>query len=61
MAAVPAAGTGGTRLDHDELSTLCWMKAGLPADAGATRKELYVFEAEILKNGASHASALNNE
>ena len=37
--------------DHDELlSTLCWMKAGLPADAW--RKpgvELYVFEAEIFE------------
>jgi MEMO1 family protein len=37
--------------DHDEyLSTLCWMKAGLPADAW--RKpgvQLYIFEAEIFE------------
>jgi uncharacterized protein len=37
--------------DRDEyLSTLCWMKAGLPADAW--RKpgtQLYTFEAEIFE------------
>jgi uncharacterized protein (TIGR00296 family) len=37
--------------DRDEyLSTLCWMKAGLPADAW--RKpgtQLYIFEAEIFE------------
>ena len=37
--------------DHDEyLSTLCWMKAGLPADAWRKPDvELYVFEAEIFE------------
>jgi AmmeMemoRadiSam system protein B/AmmeMemoRadiSam system protein A len=57
---IRAGGRGGLFLpqvaqeqgwDHDELlSTLCWMKAGLPADAW--RKpgmELYVFEAEIFE------------
>ena len=37
--------------DRDEyLSTLCWMKAGLPADAWRTPgTQLYVFEAEIFE------------
>jgi MEMO1 family protein len=37
--------------DHDEyLSTLCWMKAGLPADAWRRPDaQLYVFEAEIFE------------
>ena len=57
---IRAGGRGGLFLpqvpleqgwDHDEyLSTLCWMKAGLPADAW--RKpgvQLYLFEAEIFE------------
>jgi AmmeMemoRadiSam system protein A len=57
---IRAGGRGGLFLpqvpveqgwDHDEyLSTLCWMKAGLPADAW--RKpgvQLYIFEAEIFE------------
>jgi hypothetical protein len=37
--------------DHDEyLSTLCWMKAGLPADAWRKPDtQLYIFEAEIFE------------
>ena len=37
--------------DHDEyLSTLCWMKAGLPADAWRKPDvQLYVFEADIFE------------
>jgi AmmeMemoRadiSam system protein B/AmmeMemoRadiSam system protein A len=37
--------------DHDEyLSTLCWMKAGLPADAWRKPEtQLYIFEAEIFE------------
>ena len=37
--------------DHDEyLSTLCWMKAGLPADAWRKPDvQLYLFEAEIFE------------
>jgi AmmeMemoRadiSam system protein A len=37
--------------DRDEyLSTLCWMKAGLPADAWRKKEaQLYVFEAEIFE------------
>jgi uncharacterized protein (TIGR00296 family) len=37
--------------DRDEyLSTLCWMKAGLPADAWHKQDvQLYIFEAEIFE------------
>jgi AmmeMemoRadiSam system protein A len=37
--------------DRDEyLSTLCWMKAGLPADAWRKKDaQLYIFEAEIFE------------
>ena len=57
---IRAGGRGGLFLpqvpveqgwDHDEyLSTLCWMKAGLPADAWRKPNvQLYIFEAEIFE------------